>query len=864
MINIKFVDALAASGKTYAAAKKSSIDAAEGHKILFVQPTNKLIAETVDHTFKIQGVDPTIVTEFSARTCPDGGIVASIIDHMSNAMPGRGEIVVITHTAFLMLAERFKGGQRRAWTVLIDEALEVQKCMQLNLTQTHELLTRHLDVVDKSHPVYWRIAKKPCSTHLDQIARNSEKDDVWSIFQTFAAAAISNDWHLLVKAPQYNALVTNTDVEGIKRQINASAFLMPTIVDGWRRVTVMSAFFTETMMYVIWSRLQHRTVNFVDCTDQFDLRFTKHQNGRSLDIYSGLEDHFSKTIRYKKATTILGSEKTVFEGLAEAAVEMINGDSYGFVVNNDIADGGYFSGGVRIPAHAHGLNTFQHLNNIVVLLAANPPPAHIACLKQFADLTDDEIKTALHRLTIYQAAMRISLRDPTNLDPKSLFVPDADTGAWMQQMFPGSRHTKLDVFTKDSKTGLSGRAGRPRIHASIEEKRKAQSENDRHRKAVRDTRQIRWKIVGRRSLNNQEAFRAIELFDQMTEIKNIEVSPLKDPAHFHGTVFEADLQATEGEPLIYSSFNEFADLMRELSGESHASKNSCWLWSPSHFIPDTPNDNPANTRRGYVNIAYCRHIILDNDGGDLTPEQFVAFFPGLRMITYSTWSSNSTCRRWRVLIETDTVVDIEGYKIIVQRLMEIVKNHGYHATSEIESHPELRDGKGFKGAHGFDMGKMHPACLVYVPSLGASPSDAFFHDHNATNRQALPVEQWLADAPVPLLKPVQDPPPPILTAPNPLASTAMQKLQEAILNRRSKSIALRKEEKVQEALASWVSIGDQPGQRDRNFIILAGRLKRAGCCEAEGKDILKQMAARSAGGAALKTKINRVWQRVSR
>jgi hypothetical protein len=257
-------------------------------------------------------------------------------------------------------------------------------------------------------------------------------------------------------------------------------------------------------------------------------------------------------------------------------------------------------------------------------------------LKQFADLTDEEIKTALHRLTIYQAAMRTSLRDPSNLDPKSLFVPDADTGAWMQGMFPGSRHTKLDVFTEASKAALSGRAGRPKIHASVAEKRKAQSENDRHRKDLRAVRDLRWKIACKWPLNNHEALRAADLFDQMTEIRNIEVSPLEDPTHFHGTIFEADLQATEGEPFVDPSFDELAALMRDLSRQAHPSKDSCWLWSPSHFIPDTPNLNPENTRRGYVNIAYCRHIILDNDGGDLTPEQFVAIFPGLRMIVTDT------------------------------------------------------------------------------------------------------------------------------------------------------------------------------------------------------------------------------------
>ena len=132
MTTIRYVNALAASGKTYAAAKIFAESAERGRKVLFVQPTKKLIAETVDHTFKAQGVDPTMVTEFSERTCPNGGIVKAIIAHMSKSAPGRGEIVIITQAAFMLLAQLFKGSQRGDWTLLIDEALSPSTCRALH------------------------------------------------------------------------------------------------------------------------------------------------------------------------------------------------------------------------------------------------------------------------------------------------------------------------------------------------------------------------------------------------------------------------------------------------------------------------------------------------------------------------------------------------------------------------------------------------------------------------------------------------------------------------------------------------------------------------------------------------------------
>jgi len=60
--------------------------AERGRKVIFVQPTKKLIAENVDHTFKVQGVDPSIVTKISERTCPDG---ASMPDGWSRGRRAR-------------------------------------------------------------------------------------------------------------------------------------------------------------------------------------------------------------------------------------------------------------------------------------------------------------------------------------------------------------------------------------------------------------------------------------------------------------------------------------------------------------------------------------------------------------------------------------------------------------------------------------------------------------------------------------------------------------------------------------------------------------------------------------------------------
>ncbi len=101
MRQIDYVNAPAGAGKTFAATGWIKEPIAQGEKFVLVQPITRLIAETVDQTFPDQSIDPSLVTEITERTHPNGGIVKAIIEHINVAPDDRGEVLVITHAAFL-------------------------------------------------------------------------------------------------------------------------------------------------------------------------------------------------------------------------------------------------------------------------------------------------------------------------------------------------------------------------------------------------------------------------------------------------------------------------------------------------------------------------------------------------------------------------------------------------------------------------------------------------------------------------------------------------------------------------------------------------------------------------------------------
>jgi reverse gyrase len=92
---IRIVDALAGSGKTFAAGKYSARTARLGHKTLFVQPTKDLITETING---IRQHSPDIrLTAIHSDTTQN--VVADIVQHTKDASEHQGEILFVTHAS---------------------------------------------------------------------------------------------------------------------------------------------------------------------------------------------------------------------------------------------------------------------------------------------------------------------------------------------------------------------------------------------------------------------------------------------------------------------------------------------------------------------------------------------------------------------------------------------------------------------------------------------------------------------------------------------------------------------------------------------------------------------------------------------
>lgn len=153
-MTIHYFGALAGAGKTRALARYADRIAQQNHKVLFVQPTKHLIDKTIAD--ELRTLAPTYVIRAIHGDTEPGAVVGEIVRHFQNAERGIGEIVFVTHSAFLRIPyiER-----KREWVLIMDEVPVVDVFDELSLPDTHELITPYLDLLPTS-ALYGMLALK--------------------------------------------------------------------------------------------------------------------------------------------------------------------------------------------------------------------------------------------------------------------------------------------------------------------------------------------------------------------------------------------------------------------------------------------------------------------------------------------------------------------------------------------------------------------------------------------------------------------------------------------------------------------------------------------------------------------------------
>jgi hypothetical protein len=818
-----YVDGLCGSSKTYRAVRHAHRLARLGKKVLVVQPSIFLINETL---MDIASLTPEVRVRALHGETSDR-VIADIVEHTKHTALD-GEVLFITHAA-LMLLPYFH--RRQDWHLIMDEIPQADWCCEFNVSETHSLITGCF-TVDAEAPNladnrYVRALPKD-HAKLERMARNKRGDQVWDIFQQFANVLSSPHWSAYVLDDQYTNLVNHV---GERRKLLAFAHLRPSLLDGFASATIMGACFKQSVLYQLWSAAG---VKFMPHTAIIKrLRYTTHGNGDLLTIRYATEEDWSKNLRDKK----IGGDGalTVGDRILERITETFGNDQFVWMGNKDIQDGVFGGRGQRLPNSPFGLNPYQHIHNVAILSALNPPPAHFAFLDALG-FDSREVKRAGYWQAVYQATMRISLRNPNDTSTKTVIVMDHATAAWMASLFPGCTVASLGGLDG---MPAKGKSGRHRTHDCDADRKRAH--RDRFKSELRMALDL---VAGGDRAARHFSPAIAELRQQMSEFgygKDITLSTMDraDLDRMGGTLFTSVGRARPFDFFPLDDINTFIDGLRYFHQFSYGSKEANGLISPAIFDPALSDE----TCRGLANIRAIWGIWLDNDGGDLSHEEFAQLFPRLRMVIINSYSSTPTAPRWRVFIPTTIAMPIAAYRAITEQIMRTVNRAGYWSKKQLETNERIKSRK----RHGFDMGKLTPSSLFYLPCQAENPVDSFFIDFNSPDRAPLDPYGWAEYAanhhrlppeqPEVIAGPVAEPVRPAMPA---TECPRLRRMRELLAEEEVARHCDNQSRRKAAAIERWHCTPAESG--NRGFFQLGVDLCRAGMSLSEVDSVLRQEA----------------------
>jgi superfamily II DNA or RNA helicase len=154
-MSLYYFNALAGAGKTHALAQYADRIAQRGQKVLFIQPTKHLINKTIEGEFLKLDPKYRLNAIHGDEDLGGGSVIGNLVAHFQNTPPG-GEVLFATHAAFMLLPFI---QNRKDWVLLVDEVPQVDVFKELNLAETHHLLTPLLTLVPEG-PRYGRLIQR--------------------------------------------------------------------------------------------------------------------------------------------------------------------------------------------------------------------------------------------------------------------------------------------------------------------------------------------------------------------------------------------------------------------------------------------------------------------------------------------------------------------------------------------------------------------------------------------------------------------------------------------------------------------------------------------------------------------------------
>lgn len=485
-LRVSYTDAVAGARKTRSAIEHALKRARDGASTVLVMPTLKLIEEMR----KFATGHGVPVVEITSETSDK--VRQDLLEHIVEARAGH--LLFITHEAFWRITDKDWPEKSSNFHLIFDETPEIlltRNPFQLRYSYRFVLSFLKVSEIDGD---YYRVSGNPSDNPDDPLQwvrfrasmHAREQDEIYDLIAPIPQWIMQGAELFTAKKAWRSMLKEDTDPNRHRGQVTIAGFRRPDSLAKFRSVTVLSALFTHTVTYHLWSRLG---VKFVRTTDIKQRQTSLGK--RKLQIYWLSDQGWSKKVRDRS-----GGITKVLDLIKDAGV--INPEqSVCAVVNKDDTEQDpavvkkVFNNAIILPHNTRGRNDWRHEHQLIYLPALNSFTSDIRWVESLG-IDADKQRIARVGQDAYQTLMRLSLREPSERANVTVVVVDKDVAEWLSQWF--SPEAQVEVSEIDSrgviwrKRGSGRQGGRPKSDSALSnaERQRRFKERRAHLKLVVD------------------------------------------------------------------------------------------------------------------------------------------------------------------------------------------------------------------------------------------------------------------------------------------------------------------------------------------------------------------------------------------
>jgi hypothetical protein len=192
-------------------------------------------------------------------------------------------------------------------------------------------------------------------------------------------------------------------------------------------------------------------------------------------------------------------------------------------------------------------------------------------------------------------------------------------------------------------------------------------------------------------------------------------------------------------------------------------------------------------------------------------------------------------------IPTTVAMPIIAHEAICQQMMRTVNRAGFWAQKQLDADTRIKS----RLTHGFDMSKLTPSSLFYLPCQAQNPRDSFFIDHNTPGRVPLDPYRWAgyaanhhrpepepsATVAQPVMRSVAQPPMPPTNCPK------LRRMRDLLAGEAAAKVQNDRTQRQAAAIQKWRAAPAETG--NRAFFQLGVDLGSAGLSMAEIENSLR-------------------------